>query len=293
MVLDDFNLSNNFKAEISALIESHKLPHAIIIYSLDAEAAYSFALFLARAVLCTSDDEIPCGLCKNCQKIIRRSHPDVLTFEREKDKKEFSVKIVRDSIIPSAYIKPNEADGKVFIIKDAQTMNSGAQNAFLKILEEPPKDVKFIICSDVPASMLETIRSRATAYFLGGENKTLDEKEQKAREIAKSLAISLMSSTEYDFMSQTGVFEKDKELLDLTLKELQVIFRDAVAYKNNAAPIEEKNDAAITLASAVGLSNLLNLIKQTNELSVLISKNANLNLLITRFCSVLRQAARG
>lgn len=293
MTVNDFGLSQKAKAELSSHIAAGRLPHAIIAYSPDADSAYEFALFLASAALCTADGDKPCGVCRNCKKIMHRSHPDVLTFEREKDKKEFSVKIVRDNIIPSAYIKPNEADGKIFIIKDAQTMNSGAQNAFLKILEEPPKDVKFILCSDVPASMLETIRSRATGYFLSGEKKISDEKEQKAHDLAKSLAVSILSSAEYDFMSQTGVFEKDKELLSLTLQKMQVIFRDAVAYKNNAPFIGDETEAAARLASSLALPNLLNLIDKTNELSALIQKNANLNLLITRFCSVMRQTARG
>ena len=74
---------------------------------------------------------------------------------------------------------------------------------------------------------------------------------------------------------------------------MQVIFRDAVAYKNNAPFIGDETEAAARLASSLALPNLLNLIDKTNELSALIQKNANLNLLITRFCSVMRQTARG
>ena len=55
---------------------------------------------------------------------------------------------------------PNEAGRKVYIIEEAETMNPSAQNAALKLLEEPPRQVKFILCTENPGAMLDTIRSR-------------------------------------------------------------------------------------------------------------------------------------
>lgn len=290
--LSEFNLSESQRCEIENAIRAGRLPHAVIISSGEEESRLSLAMLLSASYLCQNENDRPCFNCRACNKISEGIHPDVQVFQREKDKKEFSVKIVREDIKPDAFVKPNEADGKVFIIKDAETMNASAQNAFLKILEEPPAGVMFILCCDALSSMLETIRSRSTVYSLISAA-TADEEYRKSYEIAISLATSLMSANEYDFMSQTGVFEKDKELLGSVLEKLQIIFRDALAVKNNSVVLGENSDCAIRLASSFGTANLINLITKTNELSGLINKNANLNLLITRLSSVLRQAARG
>ncbi len=289
--LDDFKINDRLKKEISYAIADRRLPHAMIISGGDSDSRLNFALFLSAAYLC-NNEQIPCGVCKTCNKIFNRNHPDVQIFEREKDKKEFSVKIIRDYIKSNAYIKPNEADGKVFIIKDAESMNVSAQNAFLKIFEEPPANVKFILCCDSAVSLLETIRSRATSYSLinAEDNSELYE---SARNLAENLTLSLMSANEYDFISKTGFFEKDKELFKTTLEIIQMIFRDALAIKNHANILSDNDEIANRLASSFGTLNIIHLIDKTNNISESINKNANFNLLLTRFSSVLRQASRG
>lgn len=291
MNINDFDLSNKLKNELTAVIESKKLPHAIIIDKGSFQQRVDFAFYLSACSLCESDGSVPCGICRNCVKTFGKIHPDISVYERERDKKEFSVKIIREFVKPAAYIKPGEADGKVCIIKDAETMNASAQNAFLKILEEPPENVKFILCCDNAGSMLETIRSRATVYSLGGEEDISDEDLIKAKELADRLAESLMLPTEFEFMSLTGIFEKDRPLLTAVLAQMQIIFRNAVFIKNGVKL--DNAETAEKAASFFGMSNLLKLIDRTNELNDFANKNANLNLLLTRFCSCLRQAARG
>lgn len=291
MRIDDFNISRGLRDEITCAVSKRRLPHAIIVSSGTEQQRLDFALFLAAASVCSSHGEVPCLLCKNCKKAFDGNHPDILYFEREKGKKEFSVKIVRDMIKPQAYVKPNEADSKVFIIKDAQFMNSGAQNALLKIFEEPPAGVRFILCCDYPSALLETIRSRAAEYpLIAGENQS--EESDEAAKIAQSLALSLLSAYEYDFLSQTGVFEKNKELLMLTFQKMQIIFRDAVAIKNNAPLMGTAGETAQKIASALSVQRLTALISELDGLNNSLNRNANMNLLITRFCSRLRQAAK-
>ncbi|MCQ2479654.1 MAG: hypothetical protein MJ120_03355 [Clostridia bacterium] len=292
MNINDFNLTDKLKKELTSVISSKKLPHAIILDRGDYNSRVDFAYFLSAAALCGSDSEIPCGICRDCKKAMGRYHPDISEYEREKNKKEFSVSIVREKIKPSVYVKAGEADGKVCIIKDAETMNASAQNAFLKVLEEPPANVKFILCCDNAGSMLETIRSRATVYSMGEAGNIADEDLQKAKMLAAELAESLMLPTEYEFMAKTGVFEKDRQLITNTLSFLQKIFRDAVLIKSGASA-GDYDAVSQKSASFFTLNNLLKLIDKTNELNDFANKNANLNLLLTRLCSCLRQAARG
>lgn len=290
--LTDFNLTDTFRGEIQSAASNRRIPHAVIIASGDYQSRIELAEYISAACLCAGEGESPCGECKSCKKIFAGIHPDAQFFEREKDKKEFSVKIVRDEIKPEAFVKPNEADGRIFVIKDAETMNASAQNAFLKILEEPPKGVRFILCCDNAASMLETIRSRATVYSLISENQS-DEDEEQAMSLAVELAGLLVGSNEYEFMSKAMVFDKNKDLLKKVLDKMQILFRDALAVKNGAEIISGEKDCAYKLASSLSVTNLLSLIGKVNELAEAINKNANLNLLLTRLSSVLRQVTRG
>ena len=118
------------------------LSHAYIITA-RAEEGFAKAMELAAAMLCEGDGEKrPCGVCRHCKKSLRGIHPDVMLITRPLDdkgkmKKEIQVEQIR-SMVSTALIMPNEAEKKVYIIRDAGAMNATAQNALLKLLEEPP-----------------------------------------------------------------------------------------------------------------------------------------------------------
>ncbi|MBQ3817247.1 MAG: hypothetical protein II802_03115, partial [Clostridia bacterium] len=93
------------------------------------------------------------------------SHPDVLSVCAQEGKKNISVAQIRE-LRADAYVKPHMADGKVYIISGADSMNEQAQNAFLKILEEPPAGVVFILLVESKAVLLDTIISRCVSFSL-------------------------------------------------------------------------------------------------------------------------------
>lgn len=156
-----------------------KLPHAYIVSSASENARTGKAFYLAEKMLCQADGERPCGVCRDCRKVRARVHPDLAVIERiiddkGKQKKEILVDQVR-AMGADAYVIPNEAAAKVYIIKDADTMNEQAQNAALKILEEPPRGVHFILCVSNPERLLVTVRSRCVLVSCAGEEDAEDE----------------------------------------------------------------------------------------------------------------------
>ncbi len=166
------------------------LSHAYII-SAKAEEGYAKATELAAAMLCESDEARPCGVCRHCRKSLRGIHPDVMLITRPvddkgKQKKEFQAEQIR-AMVSTALIMPNEAEKKVYIIRDAGAMNSTAQNALLKLLEEPPYFDAFILITDNPRLLLETVRSRCVSISLSGEEETLSPEAREKAE--KYLAI--------------------------------------------------------------------------------------------------------
>ncbi len=178
------------------------LSHAYII-SAKAEEGYAKATELAAAMLCESESESrPCGVCRHCKKSLRGIHPDVMTISRPSDdkgkqKREIQVDQIR-AMVSTALIMPNEAEKKVYIIRDAGAMNSTAQNALLKLLEEPPYFDAFILITENAQLLLETVRSRCVSISLSGEDEPMSpEAREKAEKylaiIAKGDELALLS----------------------------------------------------------------------------------------------------
>ena len=139
-------------------IAANHIPHAIIISGEEGTGRHTIANYIIAAALC-SGSEKPCRKCRNCELLQSGNHPDVTIIAPEEKKKNISVKQIRDAR-EAAYIKPHTANRKVFIIDMAETLNEQAQNALLKILEEPPQAILFILITKSVSSLLETVRSR-------------------------------------------------------------------------------------------------------------------------------------
>ncbi len=284
-------MKENVFNSVKELIKKGKLPHAILIDGGSPSERDELALFIASSFLC--DAVLPCGMCKDCIKINNASHPDVIITDPElMNEKTFKVNVVRD-LRKDVYVLPNESKYKIYILKSADKMNASAQNALLKTLEEPPSYARFILLCESRSAMLETIMSRVTAFGLGSDSGTVaSEQEKKADHLANELAMALSEVTELKFMQLSSTFEKDKDLFPLVLSSIQLIFRDAVAISTGSNLILSSHaDTARILASKLSLKALIGLVGNTEEFFECINRNANKNLLITRFCSVLRNTA--
>ena len=145
--------------KLSRLLKANRFPHAILIECADEEAGASAARFAAKMLVCENKDNAPCGMCSACKKAQAGSHPDIAEYTGGNAPRSFKVDWVREAI-RNAYIMPNEAESKVFVFLKTQTMSDSAQNAVLKVLEEPPSYVKFILVCNSKTNMLETILSR-------------------------------------------------------------------------------------------------------------------------------------
>lgn len=103
----------------------------------------------------------PCLKCPECKKILSQNHPDVILIKQEKGKS-IGVDEIRVNVQDTVDIRPLDGNHKVYVILDAQLMTNQAQNALLKVLEEPPNYAIFILITDDETRILETVRSRVT-----------------------------------------------------------------------------------------------------------------------------------
>lgn len=112
------------------------------------------------AVLTCMGENTPCGSCPACVQTKAGTNPDIIYVNPEKDKKTIGINPVRE-MVKDAYIKPFECGKKVYIIEQGDILTEQAQNAFLKILEEPSEYVVFIIVVTSASTLLQTVLSRS------------------------------------------------------------------------------------------------------------------------------------
>lgn len=155
-----------------------RLPHALLFRGQEGTGKLDFAVALAHALLCQSPqpDGHACGTCTSCNWLSQAHHPDyrLLTPEQESDngeegavavtssKKSQQISIAQIRELSSFLELSSHQSGgyRIVLIHPAEALNPASANALLKILEEPPADVIFLLVSHQPQRLLPTILSR-------------------------------------------------------------------------------------------------------------------------------------
>lgn len=130
-----------------------RVSHALI---LTGDRRRELADYLAQTYVCEGEKP-PCGVCIHCRKVKEGIHPDITIIGEDGDG--LKVDALR-ALRSSAYIRPNEAERKVYIIDQADSMNQSGQNVLLKLLEEGPDYAAFLFLAQNPQTLLPTLRSR-------------------------------------------------------------------------------------------------------------------------------------
>ncbi len=118
-------------------------------------------------MLCCEAQSRPCGTCNHCRKLKGHLTPDIITLAPPPDKKQITIDQIR-ALREEAFLTASELPIKAFIIDSADAMNPQAQNALLKVLEEPPSGVYFFLLTANLSTLLPTVRSRTQHLKLEG-----------------------------------------------------------------------------------------------------------------------------
>ncbi len=291
---------------VNNALHSHRLPHAILIDGDIGTGRHTLGRFLAKAVLC-SGNSIPCDCCKDCRLFNSLNHPDLKLIAPEEGKKNISVAQIRE-LKSEAYIKPNISLSKVFIIDLADTLNEQAQNALLKILEEPPHNTVFILIAESKASFLDTIISRCAVLSLntptyeaafdyimslgekdGGEiasalkssrnniGKSLTllkgKGDTKPAQCAKEFLESILKGKQYDALCALNQLEKSRVDVGRLFKDLKYLVAEEI----------KDNPQTVRAADFLKFYNAL------NELEQLLVTNINLSLLFAQLTAQAKE----
>lgn len=160
MRFDDLSGHETIKYRLMSAVSQDRIGNAYIFEGASGVGKSLCAKIFAQALVCENTDA-PCGMCDACRQAETGVLPDIIYLKKAKNESSFSIDDVREQIIGEAYIKPRVAKRKVFVIDSADDLNLASQNALLKVLEEPPSYVTFIICVTAKEKLLSTVLSRS------------------------------------------------------------------------------------------------------------------------------------
>ena len=315
------------KALLSSRLDAGALPHAILIEGPVGSGRRTLARQIAAAAVCRSTDNKPCGTCPACRKAFSGNHPDITQLGGGGEARSFHIDVVRD-LREEVYVLPNEASVRVFILCDVQNMTEQAQNSLLKVLEEPPAHVCFVLTCEQRSQVLETVRSRVFAVPLGGvstdeavavlrrrlpdkskeelsraaslwggiigqaESGLSDGSYQQILDLLPAVASAITAPAELSLLTATAPLEKQKDSVTAVLSGLKLIFRDALVCRfGHTAFLGTSPETAKTLSRSLTRSQLLALIAVIEDLQTARFFNMNHTLFLTILCARLRRAA--
>lgn len=319
MNFNDFIGNHEVKKQLQTLFEQNKVFHAILLEGEKGLGKKTLANIIAQTAVCSHPEAgLACEICSNCKKVQKGIHPDVIYPEKTGVLQGYSIATVR-KIRADAYIAANEARRKVYIFSEVDNMGIPAQNALLKVLEEPPENVIFILTCTNSANVLPTIRSRTQQMALKSTsqqelhkyllkkfpNEKLDEIWQiskgnigialdlitlldwnKTVDITKKIALSLVSSSEFELLTLLAQVSNNKKDFTSMLSFFSLMLRDAMILSEKSF-IEENNNCAKILSEKLSIRQILKLIDITYCAKNYVEKNVNLTNIATFFCSSL------
>lgn len=280
---------NSFSQDVMNTLDSYfadgRYPHALLIDGgSEAERAHLSRL-AAKMSVCNNPQITPCGACEGCRKANEAIHPDIVTFTKPEDKK-FFVKSDVKKMVADAYLTPNEAQRKVYILSEVQNMSEECQNLLLKILEEPPQYTAFVLTSQNANAVIGTVLSRVVRLRLGKASDVVY--SEKATEIVVKLSEAVSSPYEYDKISATSPLDGNKKLTAEVLELFIAVLRDAIAVKTGGkALLTELSSQSSDLAQKKNTKELFDMYDTVCSLHRSLDNNPNYTLLSAVLCARL------
>ena len=213
-------------------VKNSTVSHAYIFSGTRGTGKTSTAKILARAVNCEHPiDGNPCNECETCKSILRGTNLDVVEMDAASTNGEDDIRDLREK----AYYPPSTSKYKVYIIDEVHMLSKGAFNALLKILEEPPKHLIFILATTEIERVPQTILSRTQRYTF------------------KRISIDTISKNISEILAKEGK-TIDEAGIDLIAQMADGSMRDAVSLLDRVVAINDNNISYDKIIEVLGVT---------------------------------------
>ena len=234
-----------------------KIAHAYLFAGPRGTGKTTMAKLFAKALNCEEGIGCQCNKCKNCVAITEGNHPDVLELDAASNNGVDEIRELIDKVKYGTIL----GKYKVYIIDEVHMLSTGAFNALLKTLEEPPEHVIFILATTEPHKILPTILSRCQRYDF---NK-VSEKDIKER----IKAVLLNENVEYNEQAIDLIVN----LADGGMRDALSILEKVLAYSRNTLNVEdilsifalESKEEKIKLINSIVEHNMNDVLSRLNN----------------------------
>jgi len=320
MAFKDIAGNLRVKQILRKALQKKRIPNSLLFSGPEGVGKKDMALILAKALNCQQIENDACDVCPVCRAINQGNFPDVMNiFPKSNVIKIEQIRILKQI----AYLKPMVGKRRVFIIKEAEKMTEEAANSFLKILEEPPLFSHIILLTHNSYLLLPTIKSRCQILSFSSVSKEEIEKILMERgcgkEQAKLISLIVRGNLEralrldweevqnkrkqaweqFKFFlrkEEFSIFSKDYSFSKKTLirEELEEILEFFSSFCRDIILIKEKSDFGYLLnpdykeeiiegEKLLSLKQLMKYLNQIDFTLSALSRNANVNLLVSSF----------
>lgn len=214
-------------------VSTQRIAHAYLFCGTRGTGKTTMAHILSRAINCLSPrDGDPCNECEICRGILSGSILDVLEIDAASNNSVDNIREIRDEVIYA----PSQAKYKVYIIDEVHMLSSGAFNALLKTLEEPPAHVVFILATTEPHKLPATILSRCQRFDF--RRITVESIMKRLEDIASSNEVAV-----------------HKDALRLIARMADGALRDAISLLDQCISLGNREISYNDVLSVVGIVN--------------------------------------
>lgn len=235
-------------------IINNKTAHSYLFSGPRGIGKTTIARILAKAMNCLKPENgEPCNKCESCLEITRGGHPDVFELDAASNRGIDDVRAIQDA----SKVFPMKAKRKFFIVDEVHMLTLQAFNALLKILEEPPEYLIFVLATTNPEKVPATISSRCQRFSL--RRLTIPEISSKIKEVSQNEKINI---------DEESLFTISK-LGEGSLRDALGIFDMAVSFCSNEIKAKELKEF-LNLPDKEIYFNVSRFIKEGNSKEILI-----------------------